>query len=178
MKKTFILIFIATALLLFIFLIKSEIFKIKSKTEITDKQKIELYDLALQAKENGDLPISALLLNSNEVIGKGFNTVVRDSDITGHAEINALRDAINKIGLDKFIKIDKSEMIIISTLEPCEMCKGVILHYKIKNIQFIKDKSLFSGLYGNYNEFRYQLNKQQISSPMLLDSLSKLHPDY
>lgn len=76
------------------------------------------------------------------------------------------------------MKLDRSELKIISTLEPCEMCKGVLLHYNVKNVLFIKEKSLSTGLSNNYNEFRYQLNKKHISSPELLDSLNKLHRDY
>ncbi|MDO8549712.1 MAG: hypothetical protein Q7S39_06130, partial [Ignavibacteria bacterium] len=94
MKKILILFLILTGLLLFIFLFKSEIYRIAAKAELKDEQKNELYNLALQAKTNGDLPISSLLLNNNEIIGEGYNTVVRDSDICGHAEINALKDAI------------------------------------------------------------------------------------
>jgi tRNA(adenine34) deaminase len=178
MKKIFILLLILIGFLLFIFLFRSEIYRITTKEELTDVQKKELYNLAVHAKNNGDLPISALLVNNNEIIGKGYNTIVSDSDICGHAEINALKDAMYKTGLNTFMKMDKSGMKIISTLEPCEMCKGVLLHYNIKDVQFIKEKSLFSNLYSNYSESRYQLNKKQISSPVLLDSLSRLHPDY
>jgi len=164
MKKILILSLILVSLFLFIFLFKSEIYRISGKADLTDAQKKELYNLALRAKNYGDLPISSLLLYNNK--------------ICGHAEINALRDAINKTGLSAFMKLDSNELKIISTLEPCEMCKGILLHYNIRDVQFIKDKSLFSNLNRNYNEFRYQLNKQQISSLGLLDSLSKLHPDY
>src|SRR4030066_2391646 len=176
MKKILIPFLIITLLLLFIFLFKSEIYKISTKTELTDEQKNELYNLAVLAKTNGDLPISSLLLNNNKIIGKGYNTVVRDSDICGHAEINALKDAISKTGLNAFMKLERRKLKIISTLEPCEMCKGVLLHYNIRNVHFIKEKSLSIGLSSSYYEFRYQLNKKHISSPKLLDSLNKLHP--
>jgi len=178
MKKILILFLILTGLLLFIFLFKSEIYRIAAKAELKDEQKNELYNLALQAKTNGDLPISSLLLNNNEIIGEGYNTVVRDSDICGHAEINALKDAISKTGLNEFMKSDRRGLKIISTLEPCEMCKGVLLYYNIRNVHFIKEKSLSVNLSSSYNELRYQLNKKHISSPGLLDSLSRLHPDY
>lgn len=147
-------------------------------TELTDKQKIELYHLALQAKKNGDLPITSLLLYNNKIIGEGYNTVVRDTNICGHAEINAIKDAISKISLNAFMKLERSKLKIISTLEPCEMCEGVLLHFNIRNVHFIKEKSLYANLGNSYNKLRYQLNKRHISSPMLFDSLSKLHPDY
>ncbi len=178
MKKVFIFFLILAGLLLFIFLFKSEIYRITSNTELKGEQKNKLYNLALQAKNNGNLPISSLLLNNNEIIGEGYNTVARDSDITGHAEINALQDAINKTGLTEFMKLDKKGIKLITTLEPCEMCKGVLLYYNIRNVHFIKEKSLSVNLSSSYNELRYQLNKKQVSSPELLDSLSKLHPDY
>jgi len=178
LKNILALLIILTSLFLFIFLFKSEIYRISLNAEITEEEKNELYNLALQAKIYGDLPISSLLLNSNKIIGKGYNTVVRDSDICGHAEINALKDAISKTGLNAFMKLERTELKIISTLEPCEMCTGVLLHYNIRNVHFIKEKSLSIGLSSSYNEFCYQLNKKHISSPELLDSLNKLHPDY
>lgn len=178
LKKIFVLFLTLTGMLLFIFLFKSEIYRISIRPELTESQKKELYNLALQAKTNGDLPISSLLLVKKKIIGEGYNTVVRDSDIYGHAEINAIKDAVSKIGLNAFMKMDRNELIIISTLEPCEMCKGVLLHYNVRNVHFIKEKSFSSGLINSYNEFRYQVNKKHISSPELLESLNKLHPDY
>jgi tRNA(Arg) A34 adenosine deaminase TadA len=178
MKKILLFFAIFSLLLLFIFLFKSEIYIISGEAELTNEQQNELYNLALKAKDNGDLPISSLLIENNTIIGEGYNTVVSDSDICGHAEINALRNAINKIGINRFMELDKSKLSLISTLEPCEMCKGVLLYYDILNILFLKDKSLFTSLRYNYAEFLYHLTKRKISSTELLNSLYKLHPDY
>ena len=178
MKKILLFFAIFSLLLLFIFLFKSKIYIISGEAELTNEQQNELYNLALKAKDNGDLPISSLLIENNTIIGEGYNTVVSDSDICGHAEINALRNAINKIGINRFMELDKSKLSLISTLEPCEMCKGVLLYYDIRNIIFLKDKSLFTSLRSNYAEFLYHLTKRKISSTELLNSLYKLHPDY
>jgi len=178
MKKFLSLLLILCGLILLIIIFKPDIYRLKPASHLTITQKIVLLNHAKEAKLNGDLPISSLLIYNGKIIGQGFNTVERDSDLTGHAEINALRDAINKTSLDSFMKLDGNNLKIISTLEPCEMCKGVLLHYNIKNVEFLKDKSLYSDLYRNYNEFRYELNKKQISSSDLLDSLAILHPDY
>lgn len=178
MKKIIIALLLLLILFLFIFFFKSEIYRLSTTAELTDMQKSELYKLALRAKNNGNLPISSLLLYNNEIIGEGYNTIAGDSDISGHAEINALKEAINKIGLNEFMKMERSRIKLVTTLEPCEMCKGVFLHYNIRNVHFIKEKSFSINISNSYNEIRYQLNKKQISSPGLLDSLSKLHSDY
>jgi tRNA(Arg) A34 adenosine deaminase TadA len=119
-----------------------------------------------------------VLINDYTIIGRGFNTVVKDSDITGHAEINAINDAIHNIGFDAFMSLNRDNLIVISTLEPCEMCSGTLKHYNIKYIQFIKEKSLSSSLGKLKKEFLFQLNKKQAAGKSFLDSLKSLHPDY
>ena len=178
MKKILTILLILCGLILLIIIFKPDIYRLKPDARLTITQKIVLLNLAKEAKQNGDMPISSLLIYNSKIIGEGFNTVERDSALTGHAEINALRDAISKTGLKAFMNMDRTYLKIISTLEPCDMCKGVLLHYNIRDVEFLKDKSLSSDLYRNYNEFRYELNKTQFSSPDLLDSLATLHPDY
>ena len=178
MKKFLVFLLILTGLILLIIIFKPDIYRLKPGSRLTITQKIVLLNLAKEAKLNGDLPISTLLLYNGKILGEGFNTVERDSDLTGHAEINALRDAINQTSLDSFMKLDGNNLKVISTLEPCEMCKGILLHYNIRNVEFLKDKSLYSNLHRSYDEISYELNKKQISFPDLLDSLSVLHKDY
>jgi len=169
---------IIIGLIVFSIFFEPEFYRITPKVELTDEQKNVLYNLAQHAKVNGDLPISALILYNNTIIGEGYNSVLRDSNAGGHAEINAFNDAINNFGMREFMKMNRDSLTLISTLEPCQMCKGAILNYNIKYVQFIKEKSISNSVSNRYKEFRYQINKKQVSSPELLDTLSKRHFDY
>ncbi len=178
MKKILLTLLILAGLFLIILLFQSEIYRITPKAQLTNEQENILYNLAQQAKANGDLPISAIILYNKTIIGKGYNTVLKDSNAVGHAEINALNDAIKNFGMIEFMKMNSDSLTLISTLEPCQMCKGAISNYNIKYVHFIKEKPISNSVSTRFKDFRYQLNKKQISSPELLDSLSKLHTDY
>lgn len=78
-------------------------------------------DLAHQAFERDEVPIGALIVHENRIIGKGFNQVEMLSDVTSHAEMICITAACNAIG-GKFL----SECTIYVTLEPCTMCAGAI----------------------------------------------------
>jgi len=125
------LVFIFLLAFFIIVLFHTRIFQLKPKATITELQDNEIIELASKALESKDVPVGAILLYSNSIIGSGYNTVRRDTNISGHAEINAINDAIKKIGMDQFKKLDRDKLILVSTFEPCEMCKGTILHYEI-----------------------------------------------
>ena len=179
MKKILpVLLIIIGLILIAAVLFDSEIYMITRKPPLAGEHKRVLYNLAREAEKNGDLPISSVLLKDYIIIGSGYNTVVSDSNLAGHAEINALNDAVKNIGYNEFMNLDRNSLILLSTLEPCEMCKGMLLHYNIKNVQFLKEKDLTSSIENHYEEFLYEVNKKQISEGGLLDSLKILHPDY
>ena len=77
---------------------------------------------ARSALATGDVPVGALVLSpEGEVIGRGANTRERDQDPTGHAEVNALRDAAESLGNNR---LDGCTLVV--SLEPCVMCAGAI----------------------------------------------------
>lgn len=83
--------------------------------------------LAQTAGEHGDIPVGAVIINSNgELIAEGENRKERDQDPTAHAEIIALRAAAQKLQTWRL-----SECILYVTLEPCPMCAGAIVHARI-----------------------------------------------
>ncbi|MFV1984369.1 MAG: deaminase, partial [Thiohalomonadales bacterium] len=51
------------------------------------------YNLALQAQQEGEVPVGAVLVKDNNIIGEGWNRPIKNHDPTAHAEIIALRDA-------------------------------------------------------------------------------------
>lgn len=82
--------------------------------------------LAEQAEQIGEVPVGALLLLDGEIVGRGFNRSIVDSDPTAHAEILALRDAGQALGT---YRIPGSVLYV--TLEPCAMCAGAMVHARV-----------------------------------------------
>jgi len=86
---------------------------------------------AHKAKAIGEVPVGAVLVANKKIISKSHNTSIRNCDPTAHAEINVLRDSA--ISLDNY-RIKDS--IIYTTLEPCAMCYGAIVHARISRLVF------------------------------------------
>ena len=54
-------------------------------------------DLATEAEQNQEVPVGAIIVKDNEIIGKGRNKIIFDQDVSSHAEIVAIRDASKNI---------------------------------------------------------------------------------
>ena len=88
-------------------------------------------DLARQAGAADEVPVGAVVVMGNEVVGRGFNQPVGRRDPTAHAEIIALRDAATRLGNYRL-----PGCTLYVTLEPCAMCVGAILHARIGRVVF------------------------------------------
>ena len=84
---------------------------------------------AKKALEKGEVPIGAVVVLGEDVIGRGYNQPVAKNDPTAHAEIMALRDA--SMNLNNYRLKDT---LVYSTLEPCLMCAGALVHARIKKL--------------------------------------------
>ena len=90
------------------------------------------YQEALVAAQEGEVPVGAVLVSSNqELLGIGRNTVQHTHDPSGHAEFNAIRDASNRIQNHRLL-----DTTLYVTLEPCVMCAGLLVHARIKRLVF------------------------------------------
>ena len=87
--------------------------------------------LAGRARDEGEVPVGAIVVVEDRVIGEGWNRPIRASDPTAHAEIQALRAAATAI---KNYRL--SGAILYVTLEPCEMCVGAMFHARISRAVF------------------------------------------
>jgi tRNA(Arg) A34 adenosine deaminase TadA len=86
---------------------------------------------ANDAEANGEVPVGAIVVHGDKIIGRGQNRVLRDSDPTAHAEIVALRHA----GLHlRNYRLEDCTLYV--TLEPCAMCAGAILHARISRLVY------------------------------------------
>ena len=86
---------------------------------------------AQAAEANCEVPVGAVVVRENKIIGRGQNRVLRDSDPTAHAEIVALREA----GLH-LRNYRLEDCTLYATLEPCAMCAGAILHARISRLVY------------------------------------------
>ena len=83
------------------------------------------------AASTGEVPVGAVVVRGGEIIGRGHNRSLQDSDPTAHAEIVALREAAAKIGNYRL-----ADATLYVTLEPCAMCIGAMLHARISRLVF------------------------------------------
>ena len=152
--------------------------QIKGREEVEILNSHWLRQISSQSLETDDLPIGAILYYENEVIGEGNHSVLADGDPTGHAVINALRDAATSMGFEEFNKLDREELKLVTTYEPCEMCKGALINNDIKNVRFMMSKK-FKNFWKEYKQgFAYEMNKKNAGREYIQDSLFVIHPKY
>jgi len=91
----------------------------------------EALALARTAASRGEVPVGAIVVRNDAIVGRGGNSPISTSDPTGHAEITALRDAAATLGNYRLI-----DCALYATLEPCAMCAGAMLHARIARIVY------------------------------------------
>ena len=77
----------------------------------------------------GEVPIGAVMVMNGEVIAKSYNSPIRDSDPSAHAELKVIRKSGEKINNYRLVGAD-----LYVTLEPCAMCYGAISHARLSNV--------------------------------------------
>ncbi|HEY7883656.1 MAG TPA: tRNA adenosine(34) deaminase TadA [Cellvibrionaceae bacterium] len=87
--------------------------------------------LADEAAALGEVPVGAVIVLNDEVIGEGFNCPISGSDPTAHAEIMALREAARQLGN---YRLPGATLYV--TLEPCTMCVGALIHARIARLVY------------------------------------------
>ena len=87
--------------------------------------------LAQKAETAGEVPVGAVLVKDNHMLGEGWNQPISSHDPTAHAEIVALRQAAKHIGNYRL-----TGTTLYVTLEPCSMCMGALLHARVDRLVF------------------------------------------
>lgn len=114
-------------------------------------------ELAEKSLKEGDLPFGAVIVKDSRIVAEGKNTGLKD--ITGHAEINAIKKAL-RINPT----IDLSKCTLYSNFEPCAMCSFVIRDVGVGRVVF----SVESPHLGGYSKWKILLDKT--ISPLFLSS--------
>lgn len=88
-------------------------------------------DLARKAGAMGEVPVGAVLVRGDEVVGEGWNRPVSTHDPTAHAEIVALREAGHRLANYRL-----TDTTLYVTLEPCVMCGGALVHARVARVVY------------------------------------------
>lgn len=91
----------------------------------------EALRLANQAYEEGEIPVGAIVVAGERVIGKGYNQTEKLGDVTAHAEMLAITAASEYLG-GKYLQ----ECTLYVTLEPCVMCAGALYWSQMKRVVY------------------------------------------
>ncbi|MCP1136757.1 tRNA adenosine(34) deaminase TadA [Paenibacillus polysaccharolyticus] len=86
---------------------------------------------AQKAEALGEVPIGAVIVRNNEIIGRGYNLRETTLDSTAHAEMVAIREASEAIGAWRLL-----DCSLYVTLEPCPMCAGAIVQSRVPHVIF------------------------------------------
>jgi len=88
-------------------------------------------ELARRAQEEGEVPVGAVVVLDDEIVGEGWNRPIAASDPTAHAEIQAIRSAS---AAKRNYRLTGATLYV--TLEPCDMCLGAMFHARIGRVVY------------------------------------------
>lgn len=88
-------------------------------------------ELAERAAAQDEVPVGAVIVMDDTVVGEGWNRPISSNDPSAHAEIVAIRDAAGRLGNYRL-----SGTTLYVTLEPCLMCAGAMIHARIRRAVF------------------------------------------
>lgn len=91
----------------------------------------QAYQEALKAFEMGEIPVGAVVVANNQILARAHNLTEQLTDVTAHAEIQAITTAANSLG-GKYLK----GCTLFVTLEPCVMCGGALYWSQIDRIVY------------------------------------------
>jgi tRNA(adenine34) deaminase len=89
---------------------------------------------AQRALESGEVPVGAVVTCNGQIVGRGWNRNIAQSDPTAHAEVLALREAGATVGNHRLEGCD-----LFVTIEPCAMCAGALVHARIRRLVYGAD---------------------------------------
>jgi tRNA(adenine34) deaminase len=84
---------------------------------------------ARKGEAEGEVPVGALLLLNEKIVGRGYNRSIKFNDPTAHAEILALRQAAHGV-----MNYRLPGSILVVTVEPCIMCVGAMIHARVEQV--------------------------------------------
>ena len=128
-------------------------------------------DQAKRAAENDEVPVGAVVVLDDKIVGEGYNRPLGTHDPTAHAEIVALRDAARHL---ENYRLGGTTLYV--TLEPCLMCAGAILQARIERVVFgaFDEKAGAVGSTANLLQSPLANHQCQITAGVLGDECAEL----
>jgi tRNA(adenine34) deaminase len=127
--------------------------------------------LAQQAANKNEVPVGAIIVQDNQIIGEGQNQPIESQDATAHAEIIAIRAACTELNN---YRIPGSTLYV--TIEPCTMCVGAMIHARINTVVFGAREPKAGALVSNLqlHESDIYNHKMNVAEGILSDECSEL----
>lgn len=142
----------------------------------SDEQAMQLaLDLAREAFAAGEVPVGAVLVQNEQVIGAGYNSPIERLDPSAHAEMLAIRDAGQRIGNYRL-----TGATLYVTVEPCSMCAGAIVHSRIQRVVFgaLEPKAGALCSAANFFESEFLNHRPVFQGGVLAEECSQLMTDF
>ena len=134
----------------------------------------EALKLASLAAEEGEVPVGAVVVCDDEIVGRGRNRREKGKNALAHAEIEAINEACRTLGGWRLWKCD-----LYVTLEPCPMCTGAIINSRIRRLIYGADDLKAGSCKSVVNLFDFPYNhKPEIISGVCKNECSKILTDF
>jgi tRNA(Arg) A34 adenosine deaminase TadA len=141
-------------------------------------------NLASKAREHGNHPFGALLVDKNgNILLEAENTVVTEKDCTGHAETNLMRQA-SRIYDEEFL----AECSLYTSTEPCPMCSGAIFWGNVRRVvyglsekrlyELVDEKSADVLLLSCRDVFKMGKKPMEVIGPLLEEEAIQVHEGF
>ncbi len=101
---------------------------------------------AQKAYDQNEVPVGAVVVLNNQIIGRGWNQPISNHDATAHAEVMAIRAASQNIQNYRLV-----DAALYVTIEPCAMCFGALVHARIKKLVYGAPEPKSGVIYSNLN---------------------------
>ncbi len=127
-------------------------------------------ELAKSAKAQNEVPVGAIVVQRGKIIGRGYNQMIAKQDPTAHAEILAIQEASAKLQNYRLQECD-----LYTTIEPCPMCAGAILHSRIKKLYFGVLDEKFGAIFSKIKILEQGYNhKTEVASGVLQEECKEI----
>ena len=135
---------------------------------------LKAIDLAKRARSENEVPIGAVIVKDNKIIGSGYNKRENSKNALSHAEIIAINEACENISNFRLENAD-----IYVTLEPCAMCAGAIVNARLKNLYLGAFDKRFGAVGSKLNVLDSGLNyKVNFSGGYFEEQIVKMMRDF
>lgn len=131
---------------------------------------LEALRLAQESFNEGEVPVGAVVVKGDEIVGTGRNRREYGKNALYHAELEAIDNACKRLGGWRLWQCD-----LYVTLEPCPMCAGAIINSRIKTVYFgaYDNKAGSFGSIVNFNDIAYN-HKPEIIGGVMQDECSEI----